>query len=106
MHAVRRSHFSACEHFLHESSQRACLAVSHARAAGPPRGCPFLPKPAEGPAYRGLRALRDEHKKDYDVIACTIGRGFKVRAEGASIKYALGNYFGSPRRDRLPSMWF
>jgi len=50
--------------------------------------------------------LRDEHKKDYDVIACTIGRGFKVRAEGASIKYALGNYFGSPRRDRLPSMWF
>lgn len=28
-----------------------------------------------------LRTLRDEQKKDYDVIACIAGRGFKVRRE-------------------------
>jgi hypothetical protein len=28
-----------------------------------------------------LRSLRDEQGKDYDVIACIVGRGFKVRRE-------------------------
>jgi hypothetical protein len=28
-----------------------------------------------------LRTLRDEQGKDYDVIACIAGRGFKVRRE-------------------------
>jgi hypothetical protein len=28
-----------------------------------------------------LRTLRDEHGKDYDVIACIAGRGFKIRRE-------------------------
>ena len=33
------------------------------------------------PRVQRLRTLRDEQKRDYDVIACIAGRGFKVRRE-------------------------